>query len=147
MCDDFLGEFSESGLQSRVLFIKGRIYAHRREYHRAAELFHWVAEDFPYHPLSEEARLRWAESLQAAGDTRGARRVLEEFEELYSESPLRIRAVVLLAKDMAEGGRDHEAQRILSSLEEVISREALDDDLRLVLGDLYVELAEGPGQL
>ncbi len=140
MCDDFLGEFSESGLQSRVLFIKGRIYAHRREYHQAAELFHWVAEDFPYHPLSEEARLRWAESLQAAGDTQGARRVLEEFEELYSESPLRIRAVVLLAKDMAEGGRDHEAQKLLSSMEEVISREALDDELRLVLGDLYVEL-------
>lgn len=139
LCQQFLGAFPESGLQSQVLFAKAQIHAHRLEHRLAAESFRSAAEDFPYHPLSEEARIRWAESLWAMGDAQSSRRVLEEFGELYPESPLRIRAVILLAQDLAERGRHHEAQSLLSSLEETISQDALDDGLQLALGDLYLK--------
>lgn len=143
-CQDFLDKFPQSGLQSQVLFIQAQIHAQRQEHSRAAQLFQSVAKNFPYHFLTEEACLRWAESLWAAGDTRGVARVLEEFEERYPESPLRIRALVLLAQDLAQRGNRREAQALLSSLEQTTSIEDRDDRLRLALGDL--NLAVGASQ-
>ncbi|KPL18943.1 MAG: hypothetical protein AMJ92_05555 [candidate division Zixibacteria bacterium SM23_81] len=137
-CESFLEQFPQSGLQSQVLFIQAQIQAQRQEHRLAAQLFQSVAKSFPYHFLTEEACLRWAESLWAAGDTQGATRVLEEFGERYPESPLRIRALVLLARDSAQRGNRREAQDLLSSLEHAISIEDRDDRLRLALGDLYL---------
>jgi TolA-binding protein len=139
LCQDFLEEFPQSQLQSQVLFIKAKIHARAGEHLAAAELFRSVAEDFPYHVLTEEAGLRRAESLWAGGDAQGARRALEEFGERYPGSPLQIRALILLAQDLVERGKTPEAQSLLSSLEDISSQPALEDEMQLALGDVYLK--------
>lgn len=139
LCQDFLKDFPQSQLLSQVLFIKAQIHVRGGEHRAAAKLFRSVAEDFPYHVLTEEAGLRRAESLWAAGDPQGARMALEEFMERYPGSPLRIRAMILLAQDLAETGRIPEAQSLLSKLEGAESQPALEDKMWLTLGDIYLK--------
>jgi TolA-binding protein len=147
LCQDFLDAFPQSELKSQVLFVKAQIHSRRLEHRQAAELFRSVGQDVPYHAHTEEALLRWAESLWVAGDARGARRALEEFEARYPESPLRSRAMVLLAQDLVEKAKHQQAQALLLRLEKIVSENAPNDELQLALGDLYLATGSHPKAL
>ncbi len=147
LIENFLAKFPHSDLQSQVLFIQAEIFRHRNEHLRAAELFRSVAQDFSYHSRSEEALLRWAESLWAAGNARGARRALEDFAQRYPQSPLWIRWVILQAQELVARGREKEARALLADHEMALSKDSLSDQSRLALGDLYVSIGMLPRAL
>jgi len=139
---DFLWDFPESPLRSRVFFLQAEIHERGGDHHQAARLFQSVAEDFPYHDLTEEAWLREARSLWAAGDRPEAERVLERFTQRYPESARRISAALLMAQYAAAEGRADRSRALLSEVEGRGREDIPGSSEQLAIGDVYRQLGD-----
>jgi TolA-binding protein len=139
---DFLWNFPDSPLRSRVFFLQAEIHERRGDHHRAVQLFHSVAEDFPYHGLTEPARLREVRLLWALGQRSDAESALESFLRMYPESEWRVEAMLLLAHYAAVSGRVDRSRSLLSEVEEDLTGDSLKPSEKLTVGDVYRQLGE-----
>ena len=139
---DFLWSFPDSPLRSRVFQLQAEIHEGNGEHLQAARLYRSVAEDFPYHDLTEQAWLSQARSLGTAGDPVEAQRVLERFMQRYPHSELRHHAALLMARYAAIRGQGDRARALLAGIEEDGSAGEQDPALGLALGDVYGQLGD-----
>ncbi len=144
---DFLWDFPESPLRSRVFYLQAEIHERGGEHYQAARLFQSVAEDFAYHDLTEEAWLREARSLWAAGDRPEAERVLERFAQRYPESERWISAALLMAQYAAAGGRADRSRALLAEVEGRVRGDIPDSAEQLAIGDVYRQLGDFEGAM
>ena len=139
---DFLWDFPESPLRSRVFFLQAEIHEQAGDDLQAARLYRSVAEDFPYHDLTEEAWLREARSFWAAGDTGEAQRILEGFTRRYPDSERWSAAVLLMARYAAAQGQGDRARALVAGVERIGGGESLDPARQLAIGDVYRQLGD-----
>ena len=139
---DFLWEYPESPLRSRIFFLQAEIQEESGDVRQAARLYRSVAEDFAYHDLTEEAWLRQARSLWAVGEAAEAQRVLEGFARRYPESGRRLAAVLLMAQYAAARGQDDRSRALLAEVEKERGADDPDPGTQLAMGDVSRQLGD-----
>jgi len=139
---DFLWDFPESPLRSRVFFLQAEIHEQNGDDLQAARLYRSVAEDFAYHDLTEEAWLREARSFWTAGDPGEAQQVLEGFTRRYPDSERWPAAVLLMARYAAAQGQGDRARSLVAGVEKVSGGDRPDPAKQLAIGDVYRQLGD-----
>jgi TolA-binding protein len=139
---DFLWDFPDSPLRSRVFFLQAGIHEENGDHLQAARLYRSVAEDFPYHDLTEQAWLSQARALRAAENLSEAQRVLERFRQRYPDSERRDESALLLARYAAARGQTGRARELLAEVETASGGEDPDPAIQLAIGDIYRRLGD-----
>jgi len=83
---NFIKTYASSGLLANAHYWAGSANFQLREYPKAAELFAKIPATWPADPRAPDALLGQANSLQEAGDGKGAKKVLEQLIEKYPAS-------------------------------------------------------------
>ena len=94
----FIKTYGSSGLLANAHYWAASAHFQLREYPKSAELFAKIPATWPADPRAPDAMLGQANSLQEAGDAKGAKKALEQLVEKYPASSAALTAKQRLKK-------------------------------------------------